>query len=627
MSTTPAKILRIPPRFLVPVCAWLACLFIPLPPAQAAAVPATPETLYYLDGDSGSDGAPGSEKSPWKTFQRAQSAIQPGDTVFCTGNLGIVNMMTATGSAGEVPYRMGTPDKPIAYKAWSGKSQPRMIRLAFDGVRKDTHLSFEGFLFDRGEVDTPESLENSAVYLAGAWHITFTNCDMVGASVRIPAKALDPSVSFSPYTPDSIGVISSGTPGNASHVTIQNCRIKNGGCGITVGENEAYADKQSRHWKILDNDISNSPEDGIQFGGGRAGSDSLIRGNTIHDQNIFTATLINTGYAYDAKGRNPAAFEGRQWEPVIQEVTGRKGIFFYSKPIDASGWTRFYVFASDKNEPPAYFSPHGWKLASNPDIQFKSLLKDGITPATGDCCHTDCISIMAQTTDTLFEKNRIHATNNVAKGTPGGGALKIQNIPRGGRSAQKSPIGEITRPPTNVTFQNNLFYSTIYNAASGYLINVAGGKNVKFLHNTIFGAAGVRFVDMFGTGFEGIYFYNNIISGGGVSNTKAVGIATSDHNLWIQPPEAGVQRGAHDVILPSRATTRLTLDQLNETIGFVDSNAGDLRIKAGSPAQNIGKPHSELLPLPPDDIKGFPRGKSTADLPDAGAYEVGCPAP
>jgi|GEM_PF-4994261 len=612
-------------RSIVSVCVLLACLFTPLPTTQAAGPAATQGKHYYLDGDSGSDSAPGSGQSPWKTFQRAQSAVQPGDTVFCAGSLGIVKMATATGPAGEVPYQTGTAEKPISYKAWNGKSQPHMIRLAFDGVRMDTHLSFEGFRFDRGEVESPESLENSAVYLAGAWHITFTNCDMVGAIARIPAKALDPAVSFSPYTPDSGGIISSGTPGNASHVTIRNCRIKNGGCGITVGENEAYPDKQSRHWKILDNDISNVAEDGIQFGGGRSGSDSLIRGNHIHDQNIFTATLINTGYAYDAKGRNPAAFEGRQWESVIQEVTGSKGIFFYSKPIDANGWARFYVFASDKNSPPAYFSPHGWKLASNPDIQFKSLLKDGVTPATGDCCHTDCISIMAQTTNTLFEKNRVDVTNNVSKSTPGGGALKIQNIPKGGRSAQKSPIQEITRPPTDVTFQNNLFYSTHYNAASGYLINVAGGKNVKFLHNTIFGASGVRFVDMFGTGFEGIYFYNNIISGGGVSNTKGVGIATSDHNLWIQPPEAGVQPGAHDVILPSRSTTRLTLDQLNETIGFIDSSAGDLRIKAGSPAQNIGKPNS--VPLPSDDIKGFPRGSAAPDLPDAGAYEVGSPAP
>jgi len=582
---------------------------------------------YYLDGDKGSDSHPGSESSPWKTFNRAQSQLQPGDTLYCTGDLGVVNMVTAPGPAGELPYAVGTADRPISYKAWNGKSQPRVTRLAFDGVRTDTHLSFEGFRFDRGEVDTPDSPENAPVYLAGAWHIAFVNCEVVGARARIPAEALDPAVSMAPYTPDYGGVISSG--GNASFVTIRNCRIQNGGVGIAINENEAYADRQSRHWKILDNDISNSAEDGIQAGGWMAGSYSLIRGNTIHSQNLYTAPLTNVGFAHDANGPNPAAFEGHQWAPVIQDVTGRRGIYFYSKPLDANGWSRFYVFAADKNEPLSYFSPYGWKLASDPSIQFKPLDKDGVTPRIGDCAHTDCISIMAQMTDTLFENNRAHATNVVAKGAPGGGGLKIQNIPRSGRStqAQSIPIEERSRPPTNVTFQNNLFYSTIPNAAAGFLLNVAGGKNVKFIHNTIFGAPGVRFVDMFGTGFDGIYFYNNIISGGGVSNTKATGIATSDHNLWIQPPEPGVQTGANDVILPSRRESRATIEELIESVGFVDSVAGDLRIKPGSPGHNVGAFHSESLPLPSDDINGFPRGNTPDDPPDAGAYEVGSPRP
>jgi len=582
---------------------------------------------FYVDGDNGSDSNQGAELSPWKSLNQAQSQIQPGDTVFCTGHLGIVNMFTKTGPNGELPYQTGTSEKVISYKAWTGKNPPHITRLAFDGVRTDTHLSFEGFRFDRGEVDVADSLENVAVYLAGAWHISFTDCDMVGARAKIPDKALDPVVSFAPYTPDSGGVISSGTPGNASFVTIEKCRIKNGGVGIMISENEAYADKQSRHWNVLDNDIANSAEDGIQAGGGSAGSNSIFRGNYIYDQNLYTAPLINTGYAYDANGPNPAAFEGHEWAPVIQDVTGRKGIYFYSKQLDPNGWARFYVFASDKNEPPAYFSPHGWRLASDPNIQFKSLRKDGVTPATSDCCHTDCVSIMAMMTDTLFEKNRLHATNTVANGAPGGGGLKIQNIPRGGRAVQNTPIQDRTRPPTNVTFQNNLFYSTKYNAASGYLINVAGGKNVKFLHNTIFGAPGVRFVDMFETGFEGIYFYNNIISGGGVSNTKTAGIATSDNNLWIQAPEEGVQRGEGDVVMPSRQVSRLSLQELFDSVGFVDSNAGDLRIKPESPAKNIGKLSAESLVLPADDLRGFARGNTGADRPDAGAYEFGSPRP
>jgi hypothetical protein len=600
------------------------CLLLVALPAGAETQANSAGKSFYLDGDKGSDTNLGTEPSPWKTISHAQSRLQPGDTLFCTGDLGIVTMATTTGPNGELPYQTGTPGKPISYKAWPDKKQPCMTRLAFDGVRTDTHLSFDGFRFDRGEVDTPDSLENSAIYLAGAWHIAFSNCDVVAASARIPASALDPAVSMAPYTPDYNGVISSG--GNASFVTIEKCRIQNGGVGIAINENEAFSDRQSRHWKILDNDISNSAEDGIQAGGWMAGSDSVVRGNYIHSQNVYAAPLVNVGFAYDKNGRNPAAFEGHQWAPVIQDVTGRKGIYYYTKPLNPEGWARIYIFAADKNEPPATFSPHGWRLASDPSIEFKSLDKDGVTPRIGDCAHTDCISIMAQMTDTIFENNRAHATNTAVKGSAGGGGLKIQNIPRGGRSAQTTSALERSRPPTNVTFVNNLFYSTAPHAGSAFLLNVAGGKNVKFIHNTIFGAPGVRFVDMFGTGFEGIYFYNNIISGGGVSNTKAVGIATSDNNLWMQPPEEGIIPGKNDVIFPSRRESRLTVEQLIESVGFVDSSAGDLRIKPGSPAQNIGALHSESLPLPLNDINGFPRGSTTPDVPDAGAYEAGSPA-
>jgi hypothetical protein len=569
-------------------------------------VTGTIDRNYYLNGDTGSDAGSGSALSPWKTFNRAQSALQPGDTVYCTGTFGIVKMITTTGPAGELPYKVGTAAKPISYKAWGGKSQPHITRLAFDGVQKNTYLSFEGFRFDRGEVETPGSLENSTIYLAGAWHITFTNCDVAGAQAKIPASILQNVVSFAPYTPDPGPVISGGNPGNASYVTIQNCRIKDGGCGISINENPAYTTKQCRFWTVLNNDIYNTPEDGIQVGGGDAGAGSIVRGNHIHDQNLYTAPLVTYGFAYDASGPNPAAFNNLQWAKVIQDVTGKVGIFFYSSQPEANGWARFYVFALNKNDPPSYFAPYGWRLESNPAVHIKSLDRDGVTVVSGDCCHTDCISIMAMMTGALFEKNRAHAVKI-------GGALKIQNIPRYG----------VSQPPTNITFQNNLFYSTTYNAASGFLINVAGGKNVRFLHNTIFGGPAVRFVDVYATGYEDVYFYNNIIGGGAPSNRNEVNLATSDYNVWLTAPTGAIQRGPHDVVLPPK----LTPAQQALYVGFVDAAAGDLRIQSGSGAQNIGALNSPSFPFPLDDINGFPRGTAAPDLPDAGAFEIGSPTP
>lgn len=104
---------------------------------------------------------------------------------------------------------------------------------------------------------------------------------------------------------------------------------------------------------------------------------------------------------------------------------------------------------------------YGWKLASDPSIGFELSLDSNGNTTVIDATHPDCISVMGQMTGILFEKNWL----NVAK--YGGQALKIQNIP----NRDGSP-----RPPTDITFQNNLFYSTAYGPGSGYLLLIAGGK-------------------------------------------------------------------------------------------------------------------------------------------------------
>ena len=45
--------------------------------------PSASATTYYVDTNnaSASDGNPGTEASPWKTIGKANSTLQPGDTV------------------------------------------------------------------------------------------------------------------------------------------------------------------------------------------------------------------------------------------------------------------------------------------------------------------------------------------------------------------------------------------------------------------------------------------------------------------------------------------------------------------------------------------------------------------
>jgi hypothetical protein len=66
----------------------------------------------------------------------------------------------------------------------------------------------------------------------------------------------------------------------------------------------------------------------------------------------------------------------------------------------------------------------------------------------------------------------------------------------------------------------------------------------------------------------------------------------------------------------------LTKDQAIALMMFQDFAGGDLRLTAGSPAQNIGQPDaSPSRPVPNHDRNGFSR----TNPPDAGAFEVGSP--
>ncbi len=274
-----------------------------------------------------------------------------------------------------------------------------------------------------------------------------------------------------------------------------------------------------------------------------------------------------------------AAFNNLKWAKVIQDVTGKVGIFFYSSQPEANGWARFYVFALNKNDPPSYFAPYGWRLASNPAVHIKSLDRDGVTVVAGDCCHRLHLDHGHDDRRPLLRKSGTRCKNRRA--------LKIQNIPRPGVAASYETS----------TFQNNLFYSTTYNAASGFLINVAGGEKCEdFLPQHHLWRTRRAICRCLRYGIRRCnFFYSNIIGGGAPSSRNEVNLATSDYNVWLAAPTGiAIRRGPHDVVLPPR----LSPAQQALYVGFVDAAAGDLRIQSGSAAQNIGALNSPSFPFP-----------------------------
>lgn len=404
---------------------------------------------YYLDG-SGTLPGNGSKVSPFNSFNLLQPLLKPGDTVYCTGTFGVIDMYTTTGTHGKNPFAAGTDTKPISYKGWAGRDRPHISELIFHGVQKQTWLSFEDFLFSPGVVDDADYVRHSAINLSGAWNITFSKCIIEGPQMNVGNLTAN---SFAPYVPTSrdllqtSSAIVSGYPkGDASHVVIKNCRIRYCGIGVHVYEHSAYAGAQSRDWQILDNEISAAAEDGIRFAGsGDPGAGSIVRGNIIHNQDGCRGLFAWYGYIYRNGHPDPTAFDGKVWPKVTQvAVTGtttrtQTGVVYWVKPETAlgPGYARIFVYPDDVTKPMIRNAQTPLVMSSTDSggdvIEFRpsklgtvdvvtgTIIPGGATG--GDSPHTDGISIMGMMTGGLFDRNRVDLSSR------GGGALKMENIP------------------------------------------------------------------------------------------------------------------------------------------------------------------------------------------------------
>ena len=552
------------------------------------------EQAYYVDAALGNDttglGTPG---LPWKTFARAQQAVQPGTTVGlaigwvvhrAVGDLGLIQMTSTS--------PVGTSGAWITYRDWPGRPAAKFTRLVFDGVKKNRYLKFQKLSFFPGAVATASYNDNNAVYLAGGWYVTLDDCDIEGAHLAIPAANV-PVNGYAPYTPMSQfppPVVTAGFPADASHVTVTNCRIKNGAIGISVSENPAYPAKQADVWTITDNVIDNSSEDCIRLAGG-GGSDSYIARNYVKNQVQYQYPFNWAGYP-----SAPGVWASHPWGKVTQEGTGASGIFYRTESL-SDGRTRFFLYADDQAHPPARNTTGRWVLDSDPTVYFQPSDVSG-NPVTGDNAHTDCISIMGPTTNLVFELNRVEVSPF------GGGGMKLENI---------------NGHPTNVVFQNNHFYALpqMNPGLGAALFIIAGGDDVLFRHNTIFAgtnvplARAIRFIDTTGNGFGLIEFYNNIIGGGGHVNTGATGMAVSNYNLWLTAPLPGFTSGPNDVKPASGGSYT--------TVKWVSPTTGDFHLQSTSPARNIGS--TDPLHTTALDSEGLAR----VGNPDVGAHEEQTP--
>jgi len=512
---------------------------------------------YYLDPATGDDEDAGTSSAPWETWSHAQSQLEAGDTLYCTGTLGEIDMTSSDPN--------GTSSAPITYAAWSGKSQPHIAELTFDGTVKNAYLVFDGFKFDPGYVTTAGLTTNNAVNLDGASHVTFDGCYFEGPKMSGMTGDYAPYLVMEGTPPPAV---TAGNPGNASYITIINSTFSYANTSIRMVEHPSYPTKLVRHWLVEGNTFEEASEDFITVG---LSGDSTICDNVMATQ-ISRRSPFHWGGT--ATGTFPAE---RSWAPMTQDTTGASAKFYR-----ISGG-RLYVYPDDEDNEVVRNNSYVWRLDSDPTNVYW-------TPSgNGDSTHVDCIAVQGATENLIVARNWME-TN------PGGG--------------QAFKLDYVSGQPTDILIENNMFICL--SEAPTYLILIQGGSDTIFRHNTVYPgpnaplARGIRFLEKTGGEWTNLQFYNNIISGAVVSS----GEATSDYNLWMSTPPSAFNAGSNTITVSGVSG-----------VDFVDESNGDFDLESTSDAVDAGDPdeapgvdaeHTEGI-----DYEGLDRDGS----PDMGAYE------
>ncbi|HOI53736.1 MAG TPA: right-handed parallel beta-helix repeat-containing protein [Phycisphaerae bacterium] len=533
-------------------------------PAAAAPAAKAIGSRHYVDAAAGADTNPGTAEAPWKTWARAQTGpIRPGATVYCTGELGPVQI-TAKDPVGKA-------GAPITYARWPDRSTPHITMLKFDPENlRDVHLVFQEFRFDPGFVPTSGPNVNNAVNLEGANHVAFESCEFEG-----PKLAGNPQGDFAPYCileRELCPTFTSGDAGNASYISIRNCTFANSSTCVRFSENAAMPQKRVEHWEILGCEFTSGAEDAILA---TRGADLTVSGCRFSNQNYAKSAIHWPGTAH---GTWPANYT---WGKCTQDGTGASALF-YRMGADGHGQTRIYMLPDDKEHLPRRSQYGIWRLDSDPtNIYFEP-------SGRGECPHTDCIAVQGPVRGMLIENNRFEV------------------LPQSGQIIKLDPCGG---HPEKVVIQNNLFLATP--DAPTYMMCIGGGVGTIIRHNTIYaGTAHMRRgLRVFGTSPDpmDVTLCNNIISGGGWQ--KGVP-PKSDYNCWIVAPPEEIKEGPHSIVVPGLAA-----------LGCLDATNLDFRLTESSPCINKGNP--EQAPgVSKEHPEGIDHARTDRDAePDIGAYE------
>jgi parallel beta-helix repeat protein len=141
--------------------------------AQSAPVMAA-GTTYYV-APEGNDTFPGTEAQPWRTIQRAATAMRPGDTTLVKN--GLYEVSTKTGSSIRF-IQNGSPTAWVTLKAYPGH-RPKIVGKTWYAINFDhaSYIEVNGFSI-QGIPDASSSFSGNGVSASYAHHIRILNNDI-----------------------------------------------------------------------------------------------------------------------------------------------------------------------------------------------------------------------------------------------------------------------------------------------------------------------------------------------------------------------------------------------------------------------------------------------------------------
>lgn len=116
---------------------------------------------YYIDGTIGDDGKSGTTSSPWKTIEKANSTLQPGDTVF---------IRAGKYSQTIFPKNSGRPGQYITYNRYE------QDEVTISNVKYGANLSSKSYIIIDGI--RFYDLRSSWIVMDSATHCIIKNCHM-----------------------------------------------------------------------------------------------------------------------------------------------------------------------------------------------------------------------------------------------------------------------------------------------------------------------------------------------------------------------------------------------------------------------------------------------------------------